>query len=88
MEQMEGMLKQMQEEVIQGSHHNFSKGRSYVTNLMAFDNGVPTSVDKGKETDVICLDLCKAFNMIPHHILISKLETYRSEGWTIQWTRN
>jgi len=74
MEQMEGMLKQMQEEVIQGSHHNFSKGRSYVTNLVAFYSVATALMDKGKVTDVIRLDFCKVFDMVPHHIHISKLE--------------
>ncbi|KAK4815257.1 hypothetical protein QYF61_023993 [Mycteria americana] len=76
---LEAMLKHMEDrEVIRDSQHGFTKGKSCLTNLWT----------RGKAMDVIYLDFCKAFDTVPHNIILSKLGRYGFDGWTVQWIRN
>ncbi|CAM5164845.1 unnamed protein product [Natator depressus] len=85
----ESILKHVEErKVIRNSQHGFTKGKSCLTNLIAVYDEITGSVDEGKAVDVIYLDFSKAFDMVSHSILISKLKKYGLDEWTLRWIEN
>jgi len=45
-------------------------------------------VDEGKAVDVIYLDFSKAFDTVPHSILLEKLAAHGLDGCTLFWMKN
>ncbi|CAM4649613.1 unnamed protein product [Lepidochelys olivacea] len=82
----ESILKHSEErKVIRNSHHGFAKGKSCLTNLIAFYDEIAGFVDEGKAVEVLFLDFSKAFDTVSHSILASKLKKHGLDEWTIRW---
>ncbi|GAB0207239.1 mitochondrial enolase superfamily member 1 [Grus japonensis] len=74
--------------VIRSGQHGFTKGKSCLTNQIAFYDGMTGWVDEGRAVDVVYLDFIKAFDTISHNILISKLRKCGLDEWTVRWVEN
>jgi len=73
---------------IRPSQHGFMKGRSCLTNLISFYDHVTCLVDEGKAVDVIYLDFSKAFDTVPHSILLEKPAAHGLDGHALHWIKN
>ncbi|PKU43692.1 rna-directed dna polymerase from mobile element jockey-like [Limosa lapponica baueri] len=73
---------------IRASQHGFMKGRSCLTNLISFYDHVTRLLDRGKAVDIVYLDFCKAFDTVPHSVLLRKLVNHGIGKRTLHWVKN
>ena len=45
-------------------------------------------MDEGKAVDVVYLDFSKAFDTVPHNILMEKLAAHGLDGHTLHWVKH
>ena len=73
---------------ISPSQHGFMKGRSCLTSGISFYDQVTHLVDERKAVDIIYVDCSKAFNTVPHSIVMEKLAAYGLDGCSLCWIEN
>ena len=66
--------------LIYDRQHGFVKGKSTTTQLLEVYQDIMESVVSSKEVDAIYLDLSKAFDKVPHNLLLQKLENSGISG--------
>lgn len=88
---MESILKEKivqfleENNVINDTQHGFRNKRSCLTNLLDFLHGVYEMYEEGRAVDVIYLDFQKAFDKVPHKLLLNKVRSVGIEGFIHQW---
>ncbi|KAK4810929.1 hypothetical protein QYF61_013337 [Mycteria americana] len=74
--------------IIRHSQHGFTKGKSCLTTLISFYDKVTHPVDEGKAVDVVFLHFSKAFDTVPHSILLDKLSNCEMSRFMVCWVKN
>jgi hypothetical protein len=73
---------------INDKQHGFMHQRSTATQLVEFYNDVYNTVDDNKQVDIVYLDFTKAFDCIPHTLLLHKLTSLGFSGNLLRWLSN
>lgn len=74
--------------IIWHSQHEVMKGKSCLSNLVSFYDKASHLVAEGKAVDIIFLDFSKAFDTIPHSILLDKLSICEIKRVMLCWVMN
>jgi hypothetical protein len=67
------------------SQHGFRKFNSTATNLVTYINSIIPSVSTQGQTDSVYFDSTKAFDTVPHNILLRKLSNFGLSSSYVDW---
>ena len=73
---------------INSAQHGFMKHRSTTTQLIDTYSDISRNLDSGSQTDIIFLDFAKAFDSVPHDLIVHKLKTFGFGSNLLQWIEN
>ena len=74
--------------ILSDFQHGFRRNYSTSTNLVEFTNDLANIANQSKAISIIYTDLRKAFDSVPHDLLILKLRRYGITGRTERWLKS
>ena len=73
---------------IHSAQFGFVNGRSCATQLLSILNIVGKNLDNGLQTDVVFMDIAKAFDTVDHSKMLQKLREYGFSGSVLLWFKS
>ena len=73
--------------ILTDRQHGFRSRRSCESQLLITSHDLLNNLDRGIQTDAAILDFSKAFDKVPHHRLLAKLNYYGLRHSLLQWSR-
>ena len=71
------------------NQHGFLPSKSCATNLLSYTDFISKSFDRKNRTHSIYTDFKKAFDLVPHHLLLLKLnKQFGIEGVLYDWFKS
>jgi hypothetical protein len=71
--------------ILTNAQHGFCKKRSCESQLIITIHDIASKLERDSQVDIILLDFAKAFDKVPHHRLLHKLEYYGVNPKTNRW---
>ena len=71
--------------VLSESQFGFHKNYSAELQLIKTSHDFASSLNNKGKTDAMLLDFSKAFDRVPHHLLLTKLQHYGVSGNILNW---
>ena len=71
--------------MINSAQHGFIKNISTTSQMLDMYSSIGKNLDAGVQTDIIFLDFSKAFDSVPHHLLLHNLQAFGFNSTFLNW---